>query len=288
MHPQKLVDGIDKLVSLPDVCVKVNRLADSPNYSAVGVGEIIAQDTDLSARLLCLVNSAFFGMQAPVDTISRAVTVIGTNELRNLVMATVAARVFTGVPGDLVDMAEFWRYSVTTGVIARDLAGRCRVLHGERLFVMGILHDIGRLVIYLRLAEQARDILLITGGDDSLLAETERDLLGFDHMQVGAELLRKWKLPEGLVAVVGSHHHPLTAGDYRLEASLVHIATVMANGVMNGFSSDEIFNLIDPAVWEISGLTMEDLKSTLKDSPAKVAEVMDLVLSPGARSHSSS
>ena len=102
MHPRKLVDGIEKLVSLPDVCVKVNRLADSPSYSAAAVGEIIVQDTDLSARLLRLVNSAFFGMQVPVDTISRAVTLIGTHELRNLVMASVAARVFTGGHGGVL------------------------------------------------------------------------------------------------------------------------------------------------------------------------------------------
>ena len=91
MSPQELVNEIEKLVALPDVCIKVNRLIDAPNYSAATLGDLITQDTDLSARLLRVVNSAFFNLQAPVETISRAITVIGTAELRSLVMATTAS-----------------------------------------------------------------------------------------------------------------------------------------------------------------------------------------------------
>ncbi|MES9849208.1 MAG: HDOD domain-containing protein, partial [Candidatus Thiodiazotropha sp.] len=202
MTPQQLVIEIESLVSLPDVCVKVNRLIDAPNYSVATLGDIISQDTDLSARLLRLVNSAFFNLKVPVETISRAITIIGTNELRNLVMATTAARIFTGIPGDLVDMTEYWRYSITAGVVAGELAKRCNVLHSERLFVMGVLHDIGRLAIYLKMPQESRDILLITGGDDTLLPDAENDVLGFTHMDVGEALLRKWKLPESIVSVV--------------------------------------------------------------------------------------
>ncbi len=165
MNAEELVKGIEHLVSLPDVCIKVNMMADSPLYSAKDIGEVISLDTDLSARLLSLVNSAFYGMRAPVETISRAVTVIGTKGLRNLVLVTSAAEIFTGIPADLVDMTEFWRYSVTTGIIAKALSTRCNVLPGERLFVMGVLHDIGRLVIYLRLPEQSRDVLLMLAAE---------------------------------------------------------------------------------------------------------------------------
>jgi len=285
MNPRKLVGKIDNLVSLPDVCVKVNRLVDSPSYSARSVGEIVSRDTDLSARLLRLVNSSFLGLRAPVDTISRAIAVIGTNELRNLVMATSAARLFTGIPSDLVDVHEYWRHAVTTGVIGRELAGRCRVLHSERVFVMGILHDIGRMVIYLTLPDQSRDILLITGGDDWLLPETERDVLGFDHMQVGAELLRKWNLPDGLIAVVGGHHDPMQVEDFHFEASLVHIAAALANGELNGDSLENTLAVITASVWELTGLTPADLENAMETIPAKAAEVMDTIMSPVAVGH---
>lgn len=288
MSPRKLVEDIDHLVSLPDICIRVNRLVDSPDYSAMRLGEVIAKDTDLSARLLRLVNSSFLGLRAPVDTISRAVAVIGTKELRNLVMATTAVKLFTGIPADLVDMAEFWRHSVMTGVVAQALAVRCNVLHSERLFVMGMLHDIGRLVIYLSLADQARDILLITGGDDWLLPETEEDILGFTHMDVGEQLLRYWGLPDSLLAVVGAHHCPDQAGDFQFDASLVHIAISLSNGELTGLSSDEILVTIHPSVWDLTGLNPRDIEVMVEGIPSRVAEVMDLILAPTARIHSSS
>ncbi|MBT3059524.1 MAG: HDOD domain-containing protein [gamma proteobacterium symbiont of Ctena orbiculata] len=283
MTPQQLVIEIENLVSLPDVCVKVNRLIDAPNYSAATLGEIISQDTDLSARLLRLVNSAFFNFEAPVETISRAVTVVGTNELRNLVMATTAARIFTGIPGDLVDMAEYWRYSITTGVIAGELAKRCNVLHSERLFVMGVLHDIGRLAIYLKMPQAARDILLITGGDDALLADAENDVLGFTHMDVGEALLRKWKLPESIVTVVAYHHRPMATKVFQLETSLLYLASSLANAEIGGAEWEEAIVLVDPVIWRQTGLDPEQLASLLEEIPRKVMEVMDVVLGPKVR-----
>ncbi|MGD8913245.1 MAG: HDOD domain-containing protein [Candidatus Thiodiazotropha sp.] len=283
MTPQQLVTEIESLVSLPDVCVKVNRLIDAPNYSALTLGEIISQDTDLSARLLSLVNSAFFNLKSPVETISRAVTVIGTSELRDLVMATTAARIFTGIPADLVDMAEYWRYSITTGVIAGDLARQCNVLHSERLFVMGVLHDIGRLAIYLKMPQQARDILLIAGGNDMLLPDAENDILGFTHMDVGGALLRKWKLPESIVSVIANHHRPASTNVFQLETSILFLATLLAYANSNGVDWKEAIELVEPLVWNNTGLKPEQLEPIVEQTPRKVMEIMDVVLGPKIR-----
>jgi putative nucleotidyltransferase with HDIG domain len=283
MTPQQLVIDIENLVSLPDVCIKVNRLIDAPNYSAATLGDIISQDTDLSARLLRLVNSAFFNLKSPVDTISRAVTVLGTSELRDLVMATTAARVFTGIPSDLVDMADYWRYSITTGVIAGELAKQCNVLHSERLFVMGVLHDIGRLAIYLKMPQQARDIILITGGDDALLTESEKDVLGFTHMDVGGALLRKWKLPESIVSVVAYHHRPVAARVFQLETAILCLATQLAAADINVVEWEQAIELTDPFVWNMTGLEPQQLQPIMEQMPHKVLEIMDIVLGPKVR-----
>jgi HD-like signal output (HDOD) protein len=280
MTPHELVDGIEKLVSLPEVCIKVNRLIDAPNYSAATVGDLIAQDTDLSARLLRVVNSAFYNLQAPVDTISRAIAVVGTNELRNLVMATSATRVFTGVPGDLVNMPEFWRYSLATGVIGCELAGRCRVLHAERLFVMGVLHDIGRLVLYLKLPDLSRDILLVVDGEESLLPAVENELLGFTHMEVGEALLKSWSLPRSILTVVGNHHHPMRVKDFRLETAIVHLASVLALGELEGAEMEEMMEQVDPVVWEITSLKPDEIEAVTEAVPQKVNDIVDVVLSP--------
>jgi len=277
---EKLVADVEHLVSLPDICVRVNMMADSSRYSALDIGNVIMQDANLSARLLRLVNSAFFGLQAPVETISRAVTIIGTKELRNLVLATSAVEVFRGIPADLVDMVEFWRYSLTTGVIARELAERCNVLHGERLFVMGVLHDVGRLVIYLKAADKARDILLIIAGSDELLPQAESGVLGFTHMDVGAALLKRWKLPESIVATVQFHHHPMETPEYRLETALVHIASRLAYAELMGEFLDGVIDNIHPEVWEITGLMDDEVLTMMEQVPVQVAEVMEVVLAP--------
>ncbi|MCU7850720.1 MAG: HDOD domain-containing protein [Candidatus Thiodiazotropha sp. (ex Monitilora ramsayi)] len=281
--PQTLVENIDQLVSLPDVCIRVNELVDSANYSATRVAEVISQDVDISARLLRLVNSALFGLQSKVDTISRAVAIAGSDEVRSLVMATTAVRSFTGIPEELVNMATFWRHSIMTGVMSQLLATHTKTLHSERLFVMGMLHDVGRLVIYLTLPEKAREILLVTGGDDWVSAEAEEDALGFNHMDVGAELMRAWGLPEGLEMVARHHHRPSEARDHQRDVALVHIAWAVARGETAGFSVDEMLWAIDPVAWEVTGLSPQIVAPMVEEMLTKSAETINLMLAPMSR-----
>jgi putative nucleotidyltransferase with HDIG domain len=283
MDPKSLVENLDRLASLPDVCIRVNRLLGTPDYSVSEVADIIVQDADIAARILRLVNSPIFGQRSKVETLSRAVTLIGADELRNLVMATAAQRTFTGIPEEMVNMTDFWRHSVTTGVMAKSLAERTHVLHSERLLVMGVLHDIGRLVIYLALPEQSRDILHISGGDNWILPETEQDILGFTHLQVGAELMRSWQLPDSFIEVASYHNAPENALDHPLEVSLVHIAKAVANGYMVGLSVDEMLWAIDPSAWDTTSLSPEEVSLMVDEMITKSEEAMELILIPAKR-----
>ncbi|MEW8585577.1 MAG: HDOD domain-containing protein, partial [Candidatus Thiodiazotropha sp.] len=148
---------------------------------------------------------------------------------------------------------------------------------------MGVLHDIGRLAIYLKMPQAARDILLITGGDDALLADAENDILGFTHMDVGEALLRKWKLPESIVTVVAYHHRPMATKVFQLETSLLYLASSLANAEIGGMEWEEAIVLVDPVIWSQTGLTPERLASLLEETPRKVMEVMDVVLGPKVR-----
>jgi HD-like signal output (HDOD) protein len=278
MNPKTLVEQLDQLVSLPDVCIRVTQLIDSPQYTAKRMGDIIALDTDLSARLLRLVNSPFFGLRSKVDTISRAVSLIGTNELRNLVMATTTVRSFKGVPDDLVNMSDFWRHGVMTGVMSRLLAKRCNVLNTERFFVLGMLHDVGRLVIYLTVPEKARDILAITGGDDWILADTERELLNFTHMDVGGELMRAWSMPSNLAMIAENHHQPSMATENEFDASIVHVALAVANGKMVGLSVEEMLWAIEPSAWDVTGLKPDVVEELIQEMMENTQEIESFII----------
>lgn len=231
MQARDLVaDNID-LVSLPEVCARVQELADDPDCTLDDFAAVVTHDPSLTARLLKLVNSAFYGFPSRVETVSRAVNLVGILALRNLALATAAVELFADLPGQRLALFPFWRHSVFCGLVARNLADAAHVLHGERLFVGGLLHDVGRLLIFSRLPEDATRIQAESGPEDCMPDVAERRVLGFDHAEVGGELLLAWMLPQALRESVRHHHHPLAAGEHVLEASLLHLANAATHQV---------------------------------------------------------
>ena len=224
MTPQDLVSRNVRLVSLPEVCIQVQALADSPHTTAADIGDVVGKDTALTTRLLKLVNSAYFSLPRKIDTVTRAVNMIGMRELRNLTMAASAAEVFARIPGNLIDMAAFWQHSVYCGLLARNLAERCSVLHSERLFTAGLLHDVGRLLMLMKLPDEIGKAESIRLQSKKPICEIEQGLVGFDHAEVGHALLLHWNMPANLCASVLYHHNPKDAHDAHLEAALIHIA----------------------------------------------------------------
>lgn len=229
MTPQDLVSRNVRLVSLPEVCIQVQALADSPHTTAADIGDVVGKDTALTTRLLKLVNSAYFSLPKKIDTITRAVNMIGMRELRNLTLAASAAEIFSKIPANLIDMAGFWQHSVYTGLVARNLANRCNVLHSERLFTAGLLHDVGRLLMLMKIPEETGKAESMRLQSEEDVCAIERTLAGFDHAQVGHALLSHWNMPENLCASVLYHHDPASAEDAHLEASIVHIADRVAH-----------------------------------------------------------
>ncbi len=230
MSPRELVQGNVQLLSLPEVCLRIQQLADDPYADISEFAQLVAQDPALTTRLLKLVNSACFGCSGRVDTISRAVNLVGIAELRNITLAMAALEVFGGFEHEHFDLLGYWRHSVYTALTARCLARRAGVLHAERLFTAGLLHDIGRLLIFNLLPESAARIRQRTDqGMDT--CEAERAELGFDHAEAGSALLELWRLPKELCVTVALHHAPETAPAARLETAAVHIANQIARQV---------------------------------------------------------
>lgn len=280
---ETLVAGIDQLVSLPEVSIKINHLLSQGDYTSSSLATVISHDPDISARLLRLVNSSFYGMPSKIDTIQRAVTVAGANEVRNLVMATAVMQQFTGIPAELVDMNQFWRHAVTTGVLSQAISRECSSLHTDRLFVAGMLHDLGRLVIYLSLPDKAREILYITGGDEWILADTEQEILGFCHTDVGEALFRAWGLPEGLQTIAKFHHHPHLATSHENDVAIVHIALAIARGYLGGYTLDEMLWAIEQSAWVTIGLDAGSLSPKLPDMLQQADDAVAMFTSLGER-----
>jgi len=231
---ESLVAEVSGLVSPPDVCLRVAELVQDEDTTAEQLGELILRDPNLTARLLRLVNSAHYGLRGRVDTVTRAITMIGLRELYHLVLAVSAVKSFSSIPNSLVNMDTFWRHSIFTGLIARGLARQACVLRPERLFITGLLHDIGCLVLYFRLHELSCTLLTQADGDEDILHRAEQDALGFTHADLGALMLRQWSLPETMQEAVRLHHEPFAMGEARMDTTLLALADKLANGSQIG------------------------------------------------------
>ncbi len=278
---EDLVKGVVKLISLPEIYIRVSQALEDENHNAKQLGDIIGHDPALTARILRIVNSAYYSLTNQVELVSRAVSVIGEDDLRNLVLATSAVDTFKRIPNQLVDIDLFWRHSVHTGIVARLLSKYCNILHGERLFVAGMLHDIGKLVLYFKEPELSQQVLLKAADTDGQLYNAEKEIIGFTHADVGAALIDAWKLSDTLKEVIAHHHTPLNAKEYRIETAIVHIANCIVNAIGPDVEIDE--HLLDdypsfePKTLEITGLKLEILPEVMDKAWEQAAEVLDII-----------
>lgn len=243
-----IVKGIN-IASLPAIYTRLIAVINHPRSSARDIAKVVSDDPGLTARLLRIVNSAFYGFPQKIETVSHAVTIIGTEQLRDLALATSVIQMFKDIPPELVDMDSFWRHSMACGVAARVIASQRREANVERFFMAGMLHDIGSLIIYLKNGAKAREVLDRCAQTKELRYKVERELLGFDHARVGSALLKSWKLPESQQEAIGLHHDPREAQRFPVETSTVHVADVIANALQVGTSGERLVPPLVPDAW---------------------------------------
>lgn len=280
MSASELVKDIGGLVSLPDVYLRINRLVDDPDSSSADIAKAISQDPSFTVRLLRVANSALYGFSSTIDTVAKAATIIGTTQIRSLALSMSVARSFAGLPNDLVSMDNFWRHSLLCALAARHLAKEARRCDPDALFTAGLLHDIGELVIFNRLPAQAKEALelVLDSQDEIPVYAAERQVLGFDHAEVGGEMARAWKLPPLLEECIAHHHAISDAKRYPRETSLIHIANVIALMAEIDTLDPADVAPIDPLAWENTGLSKESVEPAIRAIRAEVVEVEKLFL----------
>ncbi len=263
-----LLDDVEGLVSPPDICLHLFELIHSPTTGTRDIAAVVRVDPNLTARLLRIANSSFYNFSRRIDTISRAVTVIGTAELYQLVLSISAVKTFANIPNELVKMETFWRHSVYAGLLARAVAMRANVLHPERLFVSGLMHDIGSLVLYHQRPDAMRDILLMAEGDEDVLYQAELERFRLSHAGVAGYLMEQWQLPDELVDAVTWHHQPERAEKAHIEAHILYLASHLVNRCEQGnFMGLPATDAQIPELFlEAVALSEDDLFSALEEA----------------------
>jgi len=278
----ELVNSVEEIVSFPEVYLRVNQLLEDAESTATQISEVISQDPGLTAQLLRMANSPIYGLSKEVDTVVRAVNIIGTKRLRYLVLATTSLKVFEGIPNDLISMDDFWLHSLYCGLAAKALADDIKGMQPDALFVAGQLHDIGQLLMYSRLPDLAREAVLrsIEEPDEPELYLSERDVIGFDHAQLGAQLARDWHWPAMLVATIGWHHEPEKADEFEQETAVVHIANSLA--VLAELNTSDVDETdaprIHPSAWKTIGVSEDVIPEVLESIRGQFEETRAMLV----------
>lgn len=276
-NPHDLIRGDTHVSSLPLVLIRLNEAVNNPFTAIIDIGKIISEDQGLTARLLRIANSPFYSYPSKVDTITKAITIIGTQQIMDLVLATSAMKLFKGIPGELITMESFWHHSIACGSIARILAQFRREQNIERFFVAGVLHDIGRLVICTKMPQEALELLTRCKNNSEIMYKVEREALRFDHADVGEVLLKEWKLPASLIEMVAFHHYPSRAKNYGIDASTIHIADIIAHALQIGNSGELLVPPLDSAAWDMIKLSPSILSPLMEQADRQFAAALLLV-----------
>lgn len=278
---QELVSQIDALTSLPTVYLRIREQLDSPEGGIHEVARLVAADPALTARLLRVVNSAMYGYDGTIDNVHRAVTILGLQQVHDLVLAMSLESVFRGIRPDAMDMGRFWRASVMRGLTARTIAITCRQTAPERTFVIGLLADIGHLVMYHDVPRLALEAAALAADSGEALYLVERRLIGCDFAEVGATLMDHWKLPPCFAGVIGAQTVPRLGGEYAQDASVVHLANQIVRADDLILPSADAVRGVDPLVWPTLGLEPETIGSIREEAELHLAAYVSMFFPGG-------
>lgn len=264
---QEIVTGLRALPSLPTVVMELLQTMGRDDVDIHRLARGISHDQALAARTLRVANSPFYGMQGRIDTIAEAITVLGFVNVRSLVTTAGIAMAWPASGAAGFAPRIFWRHSLGVASCAAALAPFAG-LRADPLFLAGLLHDIGRLVLVVTHPHAYAEILQQRAQTDCLLRDAERAVLGFDHAQIGSELCHHWRIPAPIAAAV-ERHHQVNPYAPKLPADMtdvVHVADVLAHALDLAGDPDALVPPPDGAALQRLNLDEHALRPVLEQA----------------------
>jgi putative nucleotidyltransferase with HDIG domain len=277
--PLKLSDiteNVTKVPALPQIVVKLLELLQDPDTSAAQIEDLIQKEPGLAAQVLKLVNSAFYAMPTPIGDIKRAVTILGFREVKNIVVANSISKAFKGLkmPKNF-NMTTFWRHSLVNACVTRFMAENSKQKAEGDAFTLGLLHDIGKLILAAYAPETLESIIKLAIEKEISFYDAEALVMSTNHTEIGAWLSEKWKMPPSLTDSIKNHHNPAHYEKHVLTAS-AHFGNYIASvKKMRCDGSIERMPL-NNNVWTILGLQRDALRTVLEsvNKEIQAAEAM--------------
>ncbi|MFA6499986.1 MAG: HDOD domain-containing protein [Desulfurivibrionaceae bacterium] len=272
-----LRDFLRKVKNLPTISTVANEInvsAKNDSLTAKSLGAIITRDPALTATVLKLANSAYYGMSREVTSLERAVTVLGFDTIKNLALTLSVFHVFKNQEGQLFDLKDLWYHSLAVALAAKHLALHspalaCDKTLPEQAFICGILHDIGKIAFAQNLPAELAEILKQTRSGTSAQHEIEKTILGFNHQKAGQAMAETWNFPEDYQTVIRMHHAPSVApaGNDPKIAGLVmavYLGNKIAKALHLGESTDPHMAQVTPEDLKNMGIAKQDLPEIIR------------------------
>ncbi len=273
------LEKIEKLPTVPTIYAQLQRILSSPETTSRDVAAIIEQDQSLTARLLRIVNSAYYGFPRRIRTISRAVVILGFNEIKHLTLSVSVIEMFKTKQGSGIDFEKLWDHAIGVAVCTRIImhtAGRLETENLDSAFVAGLLHDIGKLVEGAYLKDLFSRALDLSAQKSIPLIQAEDEVAKFNHQDIGLFLSQQWELPFDIEAVIAFHHNPLVKKNDRNHFPIiaaVHIADAIVRAMDFGWGGDPFVPHVKDECWDYLKIRAGQLDMIIDETYRKANEM---------------
>ncbi len=261
-----VVQSVNELPSLPQVALEVMRLTRDPNTSARELNDVICQDQALTANMLRLANSAYYGFPRLIGTVGEAVVLLGFQTVRSIILtAALGDTLSKEVKAYSLEKGELWRHSIGVATAGRMIAMKAGYKYQDLAYTAGLLHDVGKIVLADYLDIYCTEVMEKVSADKVSFSDAECEILGIDHAQTGGEVAKKWNFPAEIVEAITYHHTPdLAVQDPKLTA-ITHIADIMCTVIGVGIGIDGLLYQASAHALEILGLDEIILEELIAD-----------------------
>lgn len=260
------------IATLPEITLKIIEVVENPESTAQDLNKIISNDPALCARVLKVVNSAFYGLPGQIGSINRAIVLLGLNAVKNIAIAASLSKLFKGgqISPDFNAM-ELWRHSTAVAAGAKLIADKMKVNLPDEAFLAGLIHDIGIVVEIQALRPKLLELLEHKDAQGVSMIEAEQAILGVTHQELGKALCERWKFPQSFACVTGHHHDPLTLDPSRRTLTcIIHVADILAAQGEFGYTGTVSSLEINPDVLAAINLTQEQINEVVEALPEAV------------------
>ncbi|NSW83460.1 MULTISPECIES: HDOD domain-containing protein [Syntrophothermus] len=268
---EQLVASVDDIPALPSVTIQVIKLTEDPDSTAEDVNRVITQDQGLTAKVLRLANSAYYGFPRRIRTVTEATVLLGFQTIKSLALAASVSEVLNReVQGYALPAGELWRHSQAVAISCRMIARTVKFRNQEEAYTAGLLHDIGKVILNRHLQEAYQEVIDSVQKNGTSFIEAEEKILGFNHAQVGSRIAEKWNLPDGLVEAIACHHSPGAARINSTLTSIVHLADAMVMMMGIGLGVDGLDYSFEFSTLHALGLSDKSVEEMM----ARLSEIL--------------